>query len=94
MWYDQIEGVQLDNDNAEKVAEWIKGSAFTTTGGDKVVTVKTERGEILLRKGDWIACDRNGRFRMIRIKETTVEKVMAQTPLYVYKGRPAKKAKQ
>ena len=69
MWYDSLEGVQFDKNNGRDLASWCGGELIMLTPSTKesVITVTTARGEILIRQGDWVAKDAEGRFRIVRL---------------------------
>lgn len=79
MWYDQMKGVKLRKNNAKKVAEWVQGEAhFVKENGQDVafVIATTPRGDVMIREGDWIAKDVDERFRIVRIEEMDIDKVL------------------
>jgi len=82
MWYDQMSGVKLRKTNAKKVAEWVHGEYhFVKENGEDVVFVvaNTPRGDVMIREGDWIAKDVDERFRIVRIDELDIDKVLAKS---------------
>lgn len=85
MWYDSLEGVQFTKDNGKDLAKWVGGElqdVSTNTRTDNVniskattvITIMTTRGELLLRQGDWVTKDREGRFRIVRINKVDLKK--------------------
>lgn len=79
MWYDKMSGVRLRKNNAKKVAEWVRGEYhFVKENGQDVVFViaNTPRGDVMIREGDWIAKDVDERFRIVRIEEMDIDKVL------------------
>ena len=79
MWYDKMSGVRLRKNNAKKVAEWVRGEChFVKENGQDVVFVvaNTPRGDVMIREGDWIAKDVDERFRIVRIDELDIDKVL------------------
>ena len=82
MWFDQMSGVQLRKNNAKKVAEWVRGEYhFVKENGTDIVFVvaNTPRGDVMIREGDWIAKDVDERFRIVRIEELDIDKVLARS---------------
>lgn len=82
MWYDQMSGIQLRKNNAKKVAEWVRGEYhFVKENGEDMVFVvaNTPRGDVMIREGDWIAKDVDERFRIVRIEEMDLDKVIAKS---------------
>lgn len=74
VWFDELRGIRLNGDNAEKVADWIGPNAhiMETKKGDtqvKLVRVETNRGELLMWPGDYATRDRDGRIKIVRIDE-------------------------
>lgn len=85
MWYDSLEGVQFTKDNGKDVAKWVGGELQDVSVNNRtdnvnvakstaLITVVTNRGEILLRVGDWITKDKEGRFRIIRINKLDLKR--------------------
>lgn len=79
MWYDSLEGVQFNQKNGPDVAKWVGGQLQDLSRTDakevksgNVITVTTARGEILIREGDWVTKDREGRFRVVRLHEIDI----------------------
>lgn len=82
MWFDQMSGVQLRKNNAKKIAEWVRGEChFVKENGEDIVFVvaNTPRGDVMIREGDWIAKDVDERFRIVRIEEMDIDKVLARS---------------
>lgn len=74
VWFDELRGIRLNGDNAEKVADWIGPNAHVMESkkGDsqvKLVRVETNRGELLMWPGDYATRDRDGRIKIVRIDE-------------------------
>lgn len=74
MWYDSLEGVQFTKDNGKDLAKWVGGELQEISQGSPVITIMTTRGELLLRQGDWVTKDREGRFRIVRINKVDLKK--------------------
>ena len=74
VWFDELNGIRLTSDNAEKVAEWIGPNAHamkTEKNGQDitVVRIETNRGELLMWPSDYATRDRDGRVKIVRINE-------------------------
>lgn len=75
VWFDELRGIRLTEDNADKVAKWIGPNAHPmeitgSTGKDiQGVRVETNRGELLLWPGDYATRDRDDRIKIVRIDE-------------------------
>lgn len=90
MWYDSLEGVQFDKNNGKDLAKWCGGQLqevvqmvkmknpkptdLVETANTHVITVQTARGEIMIRQGDWVAKDAEGRFRIVRLNKVDLGK--------------------
>lgn len=82
MWFDQMSGVQLRKNNAKKIAEWVRGEYhFVKENGADIVFVvaNTSRGDVMIREGDWIAKDVDECFRIVRIEEMDIDKVLVRS---------------
>lgn len=82
MWFDKMSGIRLRKNNAKKVAEWVRGEchAVKENGEDLVfVVANTPRGDVMIREGDWIAKDVDERFRIVRIEEMDLDKVLEKS---------------
>lgn len=82
MWFDQMSGVQLRKNNAKKISDWVSGEChFVKENGKDVVFVvaNTPRGDVMIREGDWIAKDVDERFRIVRIEEMDIDKVLVRS---------------
>lgn len=76
MWYDYLEGVKLTRENAGDLAKWVGGEVHETRTDGKqtpMVSVPTNRGDILIRLGDWVTRDKEGRPRVLRIKQVNIK---------------------
>ena len=75
VWFDELRGIRLTEDNADKVAKWIGPNAhpmeITGSSGKDIqgVRVETNRGELLLWPGDYATRDRDDRIKIVRIDE-------------------------
>lgn len=74
VWFDELRGIRLTDDNADKVAEWIGPNAHVmetkkTDSQVNIVRVETNRGELLMWPGDYATRDRDGRIKIVRIDE-------------------------
>lgn len=75
VWFDELRGIRLTEDNSDKVVKWIGSNAHATEllgpSGSivQVVRVETNRGELLLWPGDYATRDRDDRIKIVRIDE-------------------------
>lgn len=74
VWFDELKGIRLNHENADKVAEWIGPNAhvmetYKNENAVKAIRVETNRGELLMWPGDYATRDRDGRIKIVRIDE-------------------------
>lgn len=55
----QAEAMQFLSSNAEEVAEWCKGTVFTSTGNNILIDIPVEGGLVQAKFGDWIVKESN-----------------------------------
>lgn len=69
VWVDNITGLQMNKDNATKIANLVNGEVIRGSGHDPVVGMPTPRGEMIIRPGDWVGTDQTGRWHLVRCTE-------------------------
>ena len=71
VWFDDLRGIQLDSENAEKVAKWIgpNASATRSDDGQRMVIIRTNRGDLIMHLGDYITRDSENRLKIVRIAD-------------------------
>ena len=86
MWFDNVEGVKVTPQNAAKIAKWIGGNLEEVydKDGERVVFIvaTTNRGDVIIRVGDWVGRDKNTnttRFRIMRLTEVELDSVFSET---------------
>ena len=96
VWFDDLIGVALTESNADEVAKWIGPNASKSeVDGVDIVSISTNRGDVLLRVGDYITIDDSRRFKIVRIADadlsTTAIKSVSNRipkPSEMYQHRP------
>lgn len=99
VWFDDLVGVALTDSNADEVAKWIGPNARKSeVDGVHIVSISTNRGDVLLRIGDYITIDDSRRFKIVRIAEadlstTAIRSVSNRVPkpseMYQYRPNPS-----
>lgn len=78
VWFDDLKGIKLNENNAAQVAKWIGPNAHMVKVDDKnLVRVETNRGDVIMAIGDFITRDADNRFKIVRITETNERPVAA-----------------
>lgn len=70
MWFDHLRGAQLTEENAEDIAEWVRGKVHRTSKDGKgfsFLVVPSTRGDLMVLMGDWVVKDPKGYFRVVRL---------------------------
>lgn len=86
VWFDDLVGVALTDSNAAEVAKWIGPNArVSEVDGVDIVSISTNRGDVLLRIGDYITIDDSRRFKIVRIADadlstTAIKSVSNRVP--------------
>jgi|LSQX01.3.fsa_nt_gb hypothetical protein len=96
VWFDDLVGVALTDSNADEVAKWIGPNARKSkVDGADIVSISTNRGDVLLRVGDYITIDDSRRFKIVRIADadlatTAIKSVSNRVPKPsdIYQNRP------
>jgi len=79
MWFDRMKGVQLTKTNGPKVAKWIGGRFHEMQNKEEdFITVETNRGDVLVRIGDWVAQDPDGKFRIVRLESINIDQALRE----------------
>lgn len=86
VWVDEIEGAPLNANTADDIAKWIGGSVIAN--GQAFVSMPTPRGELLVREGDFVGKDQNGKWHLVRLKEVPLNKPQKPSPQKAPKPGP------
>lgn len=69
-WFDNIKGMTVKDDTIQSVAKAVGG---TVEGS--IVTVPGDKGELVIRKGDFVGTDQVGTWHIVRLTEANAEEM-------------------
>lgn len=69
VWYDELTGYTLSEQNGFEAAELTGGRFHKNPGGESFLAIQTERGELIARVGDFVGRDQAGTLHVTRLYE-------------------------